>query len=126
MQGTTRFSVIIGDSTKEYLADCSDGERLAFLEAIIGHEVNGPINRRAAVAARIDAYRLPNGNIWVQHSSLDCDGVRGYHSYQIKGTLQAFNEEYRKVEEWADGPFSLVIVPEEGLNESIGNGWGIY
>ena len=126
MQGTTRFSVIIGDSTKEYLAGCSDGERLAFLESIIGPEVNLPINRRAAVATRLDAYRLPDGNVWVQHSSLDCEGVRGYHSYQIEGTLQAFNKEYRKVEEWADGPFSLDIVPEEGLNETIGNGWGIY
>ena len=45
------------------LADLSDGERLAFLESIIGPEVNYPINGRAAVATRLDAYRLPNGNV---------------------------------------------------------------
>ena len=110
---------------REYAATLSETRRLRILEKCLGEGINESINRRATIAARLDAYRLPNGKVWVQYSSMDCDGVHGYHSYQIEGTLQAFEKEYCEAAGGAEGPFSLYIIPEKGRSETVGHGWGI-
>lgn len=67
--------------------------------------------RRLLVAATAD-----NGKVGIDVWSMDCDGVSGSHLRWIDPTVQAWEKLHDECYQWAEGPYSLTIVPPHELD----------
>jgi hypothetical protein len=80
--------------------------------------IDSRINQRFALQKRINDCAV-DGKIWVAESGMDCDCVEYTHSaYQIEASIQAYDGEYDRIAEWADGRFNLIIYKADDLPEA--------
>jgi len=81
-----------------------------------GGGVDDAINNRAETAALLEQCRDTTGMIWVAEGGRDCDGVRYLRSpYRIEGSIKRYYNEIDRISRWADGPFTLYVVPPDAL-----------
>jgi len=81
------------------------------LAALLYEGLDEAITARGALHARI-AQCAHAGRLLVVESGRDCDGVQYTgRRHEIDATVKAYYELGNQIAEWADGPFSLAIVP---------------
>lgn len=89
--------------------------RLYWLNKINGHarwNIDAKINYRASIDAAVARGDMGNGKMRVEECGRDCDGVeyRG-RLHVIWATRSSYLALQYRIGEWADGPFSLYIIP---------------
>lgn len=83
------------------------------LARVLYEGLDETITARGALYARI-AQCAHQGRLLVVESGRDCDGVQYIgRRHEIDATAKAFYELRDRIGEWADGPFSLAIVPHD-------------
>lgn len=61
---------------------------------------------------RIKACAKGSRRVWVYETGRDCDGVTyANRPYKIAATVAAYEREIARIGRWADGPFSLHVIP---------------
>ncbi len=91
----------------------SETERLAMLEvAARWFDLHDRINRRARLVAQIEAHAV-NGKVNVIAWSRDCDHSESTRCFKIAATPDAYWAAYGRMEDGAEGPFTLHIVSQD-------------
>ena len=79
--------------------------------------IDSRINHRASLDRRIKECAV-DGKIWICEEGMDCDCCAYRRTpYQIEATARAYNAEYDRIAEWADGSFGLLILKADDLLE---------
>lgn len=95
----------------EMIALHGDHGQRGRLAAMLFADLDERITKRGVMHARI-AQCAHEGRIVVVESGRDCDGVQySGRTHEIDASLKALVELEDHINEWADGPFSLAIVP---------------
>lgn len=92
--------------------------------ALTYERLDEAISERGELAARIRAC-AENGRIAMVEGGRDCDGVHyaGKVTY-VQASLVAYNAEYCRTAEWADGPFHFAIMKPSEAVEVRYRSWG--
>ncbi len=101
--------------------------RMALIESFWRNDarrwsIDRRINYRASIDAAVARGDMGNGKMRVEECGRDCDGMEYWgRLHMIWATRSAYLALQDQIGEWADGPFSLYIIPRDEPDPDSGS-----